>query len=42
MWTEKEELKVYLLRPYLILPDTAVGAQQEEKKRAVDGMQPFG
>lgn len=32
MWTEKEELKVYLQRPYLILPDSAVGAQEEEKK----------
>lgn len=43
MQTEKWELKVYLERPYLILPDTPARAQQEEgKKRAVDGMQPFG
>lgn len=42
MQTEKLELKVYLQRPYLILPDSPARAQQEEKKRAVDGMQPFG
>lgn len=28
---EKEELKAQ--RPYLILPDTLLGAQQEEKKK---------